>query len=69
LDIGVIGGADGPTCIVISSSTDWCTVAAIAIIFIAGIIIWNIGIGQSSPSRNQQAQLQAYFLPVPDLQH
>jgi Na+-transporting methylmalonyl-CoA/oxaloacetate decarboxylase beta subunit len=52
LDIGVIGGADRPTCIVISSSTDWCTVAAIAIIFIAGIIIWNIGKGRSKSGRS-----------------
>jgi Na+-transporting methylmalonyl-CoA/oxaloacetate decarboxylase beta subunit len=37
MDIGVIGGADGPTTIFVSSSIDFYTIITIAIIFIAVI--------------------------------
>jgi Na+-transporting methylmalonyl-CoA/oxaloacetate decarboxylase beta subunit len=52
MDICVIGGADGPTTIFITSSANWYTIAAIAIICIAvvGIIIWNIGKGKNKNS-------------------
>lgn len=43
MDIGVIGGADGPTSIIVTSSTSPHTIATIAIACIAVvgiIIIW-----------------------------
>ena len=40
--IGIIGGADGPTAIFVTSSPDWwkdAIIAAVAVAVVAGIII------------------------------
>ena len=44
MDIGVIGGADGPTAIFLTSGTVSYAIAAIAIACLAvvGIIIWSV---------------------------
>ena len=44
MDIGVIGGADGPTAIFVASGTSSYAMATIIIVCIAvvGIIIWKI---------------------------
>jgi Na+-transporting methylmalonyl-CoA/oxaloacetate decarboxylase beta subunit len=44
MDIGVIGGADGPTTIFVSSSISTYAFIAVAILCIAvfGIIIWTV---------------------------
>lgn len=45
MDVGIIGGSDGPTAIYISSGPSPYVIAAIVIIVIAiiGLIIWKIG--------------------------
>ncbi|NLE24502.1 MAG: sodium ion-translocating decarboxylase subunit beta [Clostridiaceae bacterium] len=42
MDIGIIGGADGPTTIFVSSDTNLFTIIAVVIVCIVvlGIIIW-----------------------------
>lgn len=44
MDIGVIGGADGPTTIFVTSGTRSFVIAAIAILCFAvvGIVIWSV---------------------------
>ena len=44
MNIGVIGGADGPTSIFITSGSVWYIIAAAVAVYIAvaGIIIWVI---------------------------
>ena len=38
MNIGVIGGADGPTAIFVTSSADWVLSAIIGALIVAGII-------------------------------
>lgn len=42
MNVGIIGGADGPTAIFITSGSVWYIIAAIAVACIAavGVIIW-----------------------------
>jgi Na+-transporting methylmalonyl-CoA/oxaloacetate decarboxylase beta subunit len=44
MDIGVIGGADGPTVIFVSSNFHWVAITAIVILAFtaAGLIIWKL---------------------------
>jgi Na+-transporting methylmalonyl-CoA/oxaloacetate decarboxylase beta subunit len=44
IDIGIIGGADGPTSIVVSSGMAWYEIAALALgaAAVAAFIIWAI---------------------------
>lgn len=48
MEIGIIGGADGPTTILVTSGTSTYDIATIAIVCIAvvGIIIWKIRKGK-----------------------
>ena len=39
MNIGVIGGADGPTAIFVASSTDWVLAAIIGVVIVAGIVL------------------------------
>lgn len=44
MDIGIIGGSDGPTSVFIASSYSWYEIAIIAIVCILaiGLIVWLI---------------------------
>lgn len=39
MNIGVIGGANGPTAIFIASSIDWVFAAIIGVVIVAGIVL------------------------------
>ncbi|NLV36191.1 MAG: hypothetical protein GXY17_05910 [Clostridiaceae bacterium] len=55
MNIGIIGGSDGPTSIYIASSHSWFETAIIAIVFLAviGLIVWLIRRNRKKRNQNQ----------------